>query len=541
MKLRLITKTAIFTNLVVIVVMSFFAYFNIMTLEDTLMQGIVADIDKLSETIILSSHHSMLEGDTQRVHQMIKRVGRQNGVEAIRLINKNGRITFSTREAEFGLFVNKEAESCNMCHLKNGDPRSHATPMNSSRIFSIPRGGQVLGLAKAIYNEESCYTAACHFHPENVKILGVLDIVVSLSYMNELTSAFRNKIIALTISLMVLISVCLTLLMQKFVNYPVRLLVGHTQLLANGDLGNDVSLDSGDELGELATAFNGMTLNLRRAREELEEWGRNLEVKVAERTEEIREMQGHLIRSEKLASLGELVAGIAHELNNPLTGMLVYASLVHQDSRLHPELCRDMEMVIQETERCAKIVKGLLNFSRESLPQPTPSSLNGIIDVSLSLVGHQSFFHDVEIIREQEEQLPLTLVDHNQVEQVLINLLVNAAQAMPQGGTLTIATGATADGHHVFVRVSDTGCGIPTENLGRIFDPFFSTKEKGTGLGLSLCYGIVTNNRGKIDVESRVGEGTTFVLTFASLTGEELRNGADEEGELWQDSGQCSV
>ena len=285
----------------------------------------------------------------------------------------------------------------------------------------------------------------------------------------------------------------------------------------------------------------GMTQSLRRARSELEGWGKTMEGKVEQRTHELHQMQTQLVRSEKLASLGELVAGIAHELNNPLTGMLVYASLVHQDSRLHPELCRDMEMVIQETERCAKIVKGLLNFSRESLPQPTPSSLNNIIDVSLSLVGHQSFFHDVEIVRELEEQLPLTLVDPNQVEQVLINLLVNAAQAMLHGGTLTLATGATADGHHVFVRVSDTGCGIPTENLGRIFDPFFSTKEKGTGLGLSLCYGIVANNRGKMDVESRVGEGTTFVLTFASLTGEELRNGADEEGELWQDSGQCSV
>jgi two-component system NtrC family sensor kinase len=514
MRLRLIWKIALFTNLVIVAVMTFFAYVNVKNLENALMKGVITDVDKLSETMIRSAYHHMLESDLPRVHQMIREIGTQKGIEVIRLINKNGRISYSTRENEFGLFLDKKAEACTMCHGDDGEPRTHASTMNSSRLFTNHQGVKVLGLAKAIYNEESCYTATCHFHPESIRILGVLDVVVSLDSMHEIISEYRNKIIALTIFLVVVISLSLSLLAQKFINHPVRLLLNHTELLARGELDQEVEVNSGDELGELAVSFNSMTGNLRKAREELEDWGRNLEMKVEQRTLEIKQMQGHLIRSEKLASMGELVAGIAHEINNPLTGMLIYASLVRKDTRLHPELQNDLDLIIQETERSAKIVKGLLNFARESAPQMAPVSLNKIIEISLALIGNQSFFHNIVVKRELADDLPLAHVDPQQVEQVLINILINAGQAMTAGGTITITTGSTRDGQHVLVRIRDTGCGIPEENLARIFDPFFSTKESGTGLGLSLCYGIVENNRGKIDVESILGEGTSFTVSF---------------------------
>lgn len=518
MKLSLISKITILTNIVIVLVMAFYAYLNIKTLENAMLREVIAHADKLSETILRSSQHDMLDADLAETHRMISNVGKQKGIEVIRLINKNGRINFSTRDAEIGLFVDKKAEACSMCHLDDGEPRTHASTMNSSRLFTDHEGHEVLGMAKAIYNEESCFTASCHFHPEQIKILGVLDVVMSLDPMNSLVDEYRNKKIALTISLVVVISLCLALLMQKLVNHPMRQLVQHTQLLATGDLDREVRIASGDELDELAGAINAMTGSLKKARSELEDWGKNLEIKVEERTAEIRQMERHLMRSEKLASLGELVAGIAHELNNPLTGMLVFTSLVRNDQRLPPELAGDLDIVIQETERCAKIVRGLLNFSRESLPQPTPSSLNILIETSLTLIGHQSFFHDIEISRVLAEDLPLALVDPDQVEQVLINILLNASQAMPSGGKLTITTGTTENGLRIYTRISDTGCGIPRDQLGRIFDPFFSTKEKGTGLGLSLCYGIVENNKGRIEVESTVGVGTTFTILFPLLT-----------------------
>jgi two-component system, NtrC family, sensor kinase len=524
MKLRLITKIAIFTNCVLILVMSLFAYLNLKNLESALLQEVTTGVDKMSETIIRSSHHLMLEDDLPRVHQMISEVGQQKDIQVIRLINKKGRISFSTNDSELGLFLDKKAEACTMCHMDDGEPRTHTSRMNSSRLFTTRQGKHVMGLAKAIYNQESCYTASCHYHPEQFKVLGVLDVVVSLDSTIELLNEYRNKKIALTVLLVVVISICLYLLALTFINHPVRLLLAHTQMVAKGELDNEVAIASGDEIGELAGAFNDMTCNLRKARLELEEWGKNLEAKVEERTCEIKRMQDHLLRSEKLASLGELVAGIAHELNNPLTGMLVFGNLVHDDQRLHPDLQKDMVIIIQQTERCSKIVKGLLDFSRESCPQPVPTCLNNLIETTLTLIGHQSFFHNIVIRPELDASLPATLIDPNQVEQVIINLMINASQAMPEGGIMAISTGITPDSRHVFVKVRDTGCGIAEENLVKIFDPFFSTKEKGTGLGLSLCYGIVENNRGRIEVESTVDVGTTFTLTFPLLNNEDRRD-----------------
>jgi two-component system NtrC family sensor kinase len=224
-------------------------------------------------------------------------------------------------------------------------------------------------------------------------------------------------------------------------------------------------------------------------------------------------MQAQLIRAEKLASQGELVAGIAHEINNPLTGILVYSSLIRNDPRIDPELRLDMQTIVRETERCAGIVKGLLDFSRETPPQKNFVDLTQVMEDSLKLVVHQSLFHDITITKRYASGLPKVMADHNQIMQVFINILLNAGQSMPRGGTLDITTGVTENGCSVFVAIADTGYGIPEEHMGKIFDPFFSTKDqKGTGLGLSVSFGIIANHGGTIGVESQVGKGTTFTI-----------------------------
>ena len=237
-------------------------------------------------------------------------------------------------------------------------------------------------------------------------------------------------------------------------------------------------------------------------------------------------MQAQLIRSEKLASQGELVAGIAHEINNPLTGILVYSSLLASDPKLDPDLMPDMETIVRETERCASIVKGLLDFSRETPPQKTPILLEQVMEEALNLVVHQSLFHDITVVKQYTPGLPEMMADHNQIEQVFINLLLNAGQAMTGDGTITITTGLVPGGASVFAAIRDTGCGISEEHLGKIFDPFFTTKDqKGTGLGLSVSFGIIANHGGRIGVESTVGQGTTFTIILP-LMGED----EDHEG-----------
>ena len=370
-----------------------------------------------------------------------------------------------------------------------------------------------MGLAKAIYNEESCYTSKCHFHPDNLRVLGVLDMTVSLDKMQKELGAYRIRIITMTLFLLILVWVGITLCMQRMVNIPVQQLLRHAREVGSGNLNAGVDIASQDEMGTLARVMNEMTLGLKKSHDQLEEWGRTLEVKVAERTHELEQMQAQLVRSEKLASLGELVAGIAHEINNPLTGILVFSSLIKNDSRLDPALKNDLETIIQETERCAKIVKGLLDFARESVPQKTWTSLNDILDASLALVKNQAMFQNVTLIRDYSPDLPAIMADPHQLEQVIINMLLNAGHAMATGGTLSIVTACLPEKNCVVAQITDTGCGIPEENLPKIFDPFFTTKEtSGTGLGLAVSYGIINSHGGTIEVESLVGIGTTFTI-----------------------------
>jgi two-component system NtrC family sensor kinase len=521
MGLRLISKLTITTSIVLLVTMILFAILNIRTQKGFLLDEAVADADKLSETIIRSAHHQMLENELLQVYQMIREVGTLEGVEKIRLINKSGRIIFSTDSTEIGITLEKNAESCNVCHAGE-QPLTMVSTLKRSRLITNDQGKQFLGMAKAIYNQEACASAACHFHPRGAKMLGILDITVSLDKMRSQLATYRERITYLTIFLLVLLTLCLTLFTQMMVNRPVKSLLQHTRLLAKGNLDGMVRISSRDELGELATGFNEMTRNLKRARAELEDWGKNLEVKVEERTSEISRMQEQLVRSEKLASLGELVAGIAHEINNPLTGILFYSSMVSKDPRLDPVFTEDLQTITRETQRCAKIVKGLLDFARESIPQKNWTSLNGIIEAAFALVEHQSIFLNVSISKQFHENIPAVFVDPNQIEQVLINMLINAGQAMNGYGNLSVKTDLSPDGYYASITIRDSGCGIPPENLTKIFDPFFTTKEtKGTGLGLSVSYGIIKNHGGEIYVQSVPDEGTTFTIDLPLMQDEE--------------------
>ncbi|MEW6333997.1 MAG: ATP-binding protein [Thermodesulfobacteriota bacterium] len=513
MRISLISKLTIGTSLILLVFMVFFAYLNIATFKSMLLEAAISDADKLSETIINAIHYEMLEDNRSRAYQIIQEMGTLQGVDHIRMINKSGHITFSTEKAEIGRFLDKREAGCNMCH-DTGEPKVQASMMHRSRVYVDKEGKQVVGMAKAIYNEKSCYLAACHFHPPKQRILGVLDTIVSLEYMQNRIVFYRNRITILTVLLLLSISLAITFFTHRLVNRPVRKLLMQTQKITRGDL--DAHVDTAplarDEMGELSDAFNQMTGSLKNARIELEEWGRNLETKVRERTREIKQMQSQLVRSEKLVSLGRLVAGITHEINNPLTGILMFANFIRNNTKLDPSLRGDTDVIINEAKRCEKIVKGLLDFSRESIPQKKQASLNQVMDRTLTLIIHQSSFQNIDIIRDYQKDLPLIPVDENQMEQVFVNILLNAGQSMPAGGTITIAT-YTEKEEYACLKITDTGTGISEENLGKIFDPFFTTKnDKGTGLGLSVSYGIVERHGGIIEVQSKLFEGTTFVI-----------------------------
>jgi len=234
--------------------------------------------------------------------------------------------------------------------------------------------------------------------------------------------------------------------------------------------------------------------------------------------ERLQKTQQQLIQAAKLSSIGQLSAAVAHELNNPLAGVLVYTRLMKdklaKDSFDKEQMQKSLIKIESAIDYCTGIIRGLLDFARQSEPLLRPVTISRAIDKAMSLVGHQAKMKRIEVVREDSEAMPLVMADFNQLVQVFINLVVNAVQAMNEGYTLTIR--ASQEDGWVRISVQDTGCGIPRENMDRLFTPFFTTKDevKGVGLGLAVSYGIIERHGGRIEVESEVNKGSTFTIVL---------------------------
>jgi len=230
----------------------------------------------------------------------------------------------------------------------------------------------------------------------------------------------------------------------------------------------------------------------------------------------LKEALVQIAQSEKMASLGQLAAGVAHEINNPLTGILLYANLALERLDQADPLRKYLESVVNDTDRCKDIVKNLLSYSRQASPTKEIFQVNSLVEESLNLIRHQKRFFNIKLVKKMSKDMMLVHADKNQLSQVIINLVMNAIDAMERKGTLTLQTLCDKPNKKAYIEVSDTGCGIPKENLLKIFDPFFTTKgsEKGTGLGLSTSYGIVEENGGRISIKETSPMGTTFSLEF---------------------------
>ena len=304
----------------------------------------------------------------------------------------------------------------------------------------------------------------------------------------------------------------ITYLITRRTISPLEEMVAATKKIAAGDLAVRVSVSSLDEIGDLAGSFNDMLSSLEAMKRELEEWGHTLEDKVKDRTDQLVTVQAQMARSERLASIGRLAAGVAHSINNPLGGILSLSMLAAEDCK-DPALRGDLDTIARQAIRCREIVKGLLEFSHQSDARVTRTDVNAIVDGAVLLLQRQAVFHNVSIVRQFEERLPPVLVNPGQLQDAVTNLIVNAVDAMETGGTLTVGTASTASPAEVLVRVSDTGCGIPEKHMPYLFEPFFTTKKvgKGTGLGLAIVHGVVTRAGGSVEVTTSPS-GTTFTI-----------------------------
>lgn len=346
----------------------------------------------------------------------------------------------------------------------------------------------------------------------NGKIIGMLYVGMREQPYVDL----KNRVVLTFLSIALLSIVLLSIIAYLTtinITRPIKQLLFATNEITKGNLSQRVQIRSHDEIGQLADSFNDMTTALQKATDNYLTLTKTLEKKVAEKTKELEQTQDYLIRSEKLTSLGRLAAGIAHEINNPLTAILINGHLIAEELKGDDTFKEKVELLIDETTRCSNIVKGLLEFSRQTSPEKIPADINKIIEKTLLLFASQILVAKVRVEKNYDKTVPKLMIDINKIEQVFTNVILNALDAMPDGGILAITTEVSVPKKSVEIKFTDTGCGIPKDNINKIFDPFFSTKPtKGTGLGLSVSYGIIRQHDGDIRVQSAPEKGTTITI-----------------------------
>jgi two-component system NtrC family sensor kinase len=524
-RLRSITSTLSFRLFVVISVSTLVLFAAYVVVSGRIQaaaieQQIKTEAYRSSDFLRQSLFQNMLGDERAHTYQLMRIIGAEPGVEAIRIYNKQGLIRFSSDEAETGTSVNLRAEACYGCH-SSAEPLNAVPTDERARIYRKEAGYRVLGLINAIRNEERCWNAACHAHTADQSILGVLDVQMSMQALDAAANRAQIQALGLAAAAVLLIACLVGLIVFRAVHVPTGKLLRGTEQLRAGQLDVTIDLDRADELGELAASFNRMARSVRRADAEVRSWSATLEERVQEKTAELEQMNQQMIRVDRTASLGRMAATVAHELNNPLSGILTYSKLLQRRVRQHvPEggaraqMLENLDLIRSESLRCGNIVRDLLTYARGRSAELALAHLHELVEQAVRLIAHHTQLRNVTPVVELTLEDDEIVCDREQLVQALLALLVNAVEAMPDGGTLTVRTASARHADEVLILVGDTGVGMSADVQNHIFDPFFSTKSetKGVGLGLAVVYGIVQRHEGEIGVESAPGKGARFTL-----------------------------
>jgi histidine kinase len=738
-------KLILMVGLTLLVTISAWAYFNIEYQKEKLMENVVAATDRLTNTIRLGTHYAMMLNSRDDINQITMNIGRQREIEHIRIYNKQGEIKFSNKTGEVEETTNIKAEACDICH-RTEPPLLNLSLSERTRIFTSPEGHRLLGIISPIYNETGCASDACHVHPEGKKILGALDVVVSLAHTDREILDAEKRLILLASLVFLVTSTMIVLFVLRFVNQPVRDLIDGTRRIAKGEYAGELGIESEDELGHLAEAINLMSQEIGEKQRELnqqrdeyqslfeqvpclitvqdrnyrllkynqefaerfdpvpgdfcyhaykgrtekcvncpvertfadgrshygEEAGVNKDGSPAHwlfKTSPIRNHRGdivaameislditqrkfleveleksekkyygifnnipnpvfvldadtftvldcnasvtavygfrkkemiqrsfldlfkhdekdyfafklttssvinqvkhvakdgrdlyvnirisptefpgqkallvttsditkrleaeqQLIQGSKMATLGEMATGVAHELNQPLSVIKTASSFCMKKIRKGEPISENvlfsmLEKVDSNVDRASKIIHHIRMFARKTDLKLTPVQLNEVLHNAFEIFSQQLKVRGIEVVWDLDPNLTKIKGDSGRLEQVFINLILNARDAIeekwgqrePGPGEKCITLKTKVQAGRVIAEVRDTGLGIPNNHLDKIFDPFFTTKEvgKGTGLGLSISYGIVKDCNGDIRAESLPGGGACFRLIF---------------------------
>jgi two-component system NtrC family sensor kinase len=406
---RISLKLIIAVGLITIFIIGVYSYFSIKSQSDALIAQAEVHANKMGEAIKNSTLTSMLGNRRDEVHSIISTVAHDPSITEIRILNKEGVVAFSSRSDLIGKMVDKRAESCYACHAENS-PLIKLPSSQRTRIYRISSNSpRTLAVINPIYNMPSCYEAACHAHSRSQTVLGVLDIKLNLADVDQQIVNSEIRLIELAAVAIAALSLFIAFFVRKWIGRPIRELVKATNQVSAGNLSYTIENPGKDELGILAVSFNKMTKNL-------------------------AETKQQLFQSDKMASLGRLAAGVAHEINNPLTGVLTYSSFLLKRTKDDPEMQENLGIIVRETIRSREIVKSLLDFSRQSVPKKSKVDISVIIKNAVEIVANQLTLKKIKLETHLAASTPQATLDANQIQQVLINLLVNAADAISEDG-----------------------------------------------------------------------------------------------------------
>ncbi|MBI5478654.1 MAG: HAMP domain-containing protein [Deltaproteobacteria bacterium] len=471
-------RLALLLVLVQVVAFGAFTLSSILQQRAAYLQASTAAITRNSDVLRASLRSAMRDKRWSDIDEALHRVIRDGDIQSVELIGHRGRLYAAAGAPARAAFTSRD-QPCLACHRES---RPHRAVAAADRSW-VDTDARVLNVWSVVRTEERCGGAGCH--GESPSILGVMRVRMSLRAMDLELGRTRNRLLAIGGLALLLALGAVWLVVANWLHRPVRALAEATRAVAAGNLEIAVPRRS-DELGEVADSLNELCRRLKSSRDQM-------------------------VRTANLVAAGKLAAGVAHEINNPLTGILSYAEDLLESAAPDDARREDYAIIVRETLRCRGLVRNLLDFARQTGPELTAARLDRVVEDTVRLVHKQAAFRNVSIEQQHEPGLPQARVDPKQMQQVLLNLLVNAAEAMPQGGRVTITTAAGPEPAMAVVTVSDTGSGIPGDIRERIFEPFFSTKGgKTDGFGLAISWSIVQGHGGTIEVDSAVGRGTTF-------------------------------
>jgi len=484
--------------------------------------------DHISSIVEGSLYYSMLENDKAMLQRTLDIISTMSGIDQVNMYDENDFLAYTSASTDL---QNGRNPNCIECHADLSSMFS-----NKEKAYRVARNIPDCGIQQSesssrhllirqlILNEPSCYTALCHAHSIEDEVLGSLVISLPLEELDAVVNRSAKEFMILAMLITLLLVTFMVIFTRKKIKNPLNSIIEASEAVSKGD--NTIRLDINskllDDMRMVSVAFNNMLDNIDTATNELQNWSQQLEYKVQKKSEELSAAQNELIHVERIASLGKLSSSVAHEINNPLSGILVYNKLIYKQLNsaefYHPKkesILKNLKIIEKETKRCGDIVRGLLDFSRKDTEDFEPIHLHILIEETCKLMTHSIKIADIHFVTDFKARSDHIVCSPNQVKQACVALLVNALEATQENGEIVIRT-SNQDEEHIRLEIADNGSGISEQDLPHIFEPFFSTKHdtSGIGLGLSIVHGIVENHKAKLEVDSELGKGTTISIIF---------------------------